>query len=167
MLRIIDSPRDISYNDLMYVYAQSIQKDACQYDRHASSNMAILEAEQDLYRYIKDLLNEKDTFLAMWCSGGRCEVILRCEPYRDGVLIAGLETAPESRGKGYAKQLLKETVAYLKTRSVGKLYSHIGKHNEPSKAVHRFCGFEKISDHSFYIDGTVDTNCHTYFCELV
>lgn len=164
MLRIIQSPRDISFSDLMYVYAQSIQEAATQFDGYNASGMAILEAEQDLYSYIKDFLNEKDTFLAVWCPAGRCEAILRCEPYRDGFLITGLETACESRGKGYAKHLLKETVIYCKSRLVRKLYSHVGKDNEASKAVHRFCGFVKISDHASYIDGTVDTLCHTYLC---
>ena len=77
----------------------------------------------------------------------------------DGLLVEGLETAPCSRHKGYAKMLLEETLPNLPERRV---YSHINRDNRYSIEVHLSCGFSRISDCSFYIDGSVDYHCDTY-----
>lgn len=165
MFKIIHSMGEVCYSDLTRIYQQSLTKDALSTYLHYSPERGFMEAEQDFYLYIKGFLTDKQCFLALWYPEGRPESVLRCEPYRDGFLIEGLETAPESRGNGYAKALLKSVVAYLKHQSCGKIYSHIHKKNTASIWVHELCGFQKSSDFAVYIDGSVDSLCSTYLID--
>ena len=41
------------------------------------------------------------------------------------------------------------------------VYSHVGKRNTASMALHMGCGFEKIQDCAVYIDGSVSQNAVT------
>ena len=83
---------------------------------------------------------------------------LRLEPYRDGFILTALETAPEHRGNGYAKELLAGVLEQVN----GKICSHIDNRNRASIAVHKACGFEKILDFATYLDGSVSTKAGTY-----
>lgn len=83
---------------------------------------------------------------------------LRLEPYKDGLLLEALETAPRHRRKGYGYQLLKAVLNAFPDR---KIYSHVSKRNVPSLAIHEKCGFRKISDAAAYIDGSVNERAVT------
>ena len=83
---------------------------------------------------------------------------LRLEPWRDGLLLTALETAPEYRGGGFAKELMTGVL----TTTEGKIYSHIDERNQASVAVHKACGFAKILDFARYLDGSVSTSAGTY-----
>ncbi len=97
---------------------------------------------------------------AVYClrKDGVYVCVLRLEPYRDGLLLTALETAPEHRRRGYAKQLLRGVLE----RIHGKVYSHIDDGNRASIAVHQACGFVKMLDHAVYLDGSVSTRAGTY-----
>ena len=97
----------------------------------------------------------------MWISGGRYIAALRVEPYRDGYLITGLETAPDARRKGYATKLLQGVIAHLKDEGKVPVYSHVDKGNHASMAVHKKCGFQILYDYGVYLDGSVFQTSYT------
>ena len=90
---------------------------------------------------------------------------LRIEPYCDGLLLTGLETAPEEREKGYATQLLSAVLEYLRVSSKSIVYSHVIKNNPASLAVHKKCGFVKHLDYAVYVDDSVSQNAYTLICK--
>jgi RimJ/RimL family protein N-acetyltransferase len=85
------------------------------------------------------------------------------EPYRDGLLLEALETAPECRRKGFAAELVRAAQGYA---AGTKIYSHVNKGNLASLRTHEKCGFHRIADHAVYADGSVMQN-HVTFCSRV
>lgn len=72
----------------------------------------------------------------VWVSGLRC---VECAP---GVwFLEALETAPQARGKGWAKQLITHTQQQLTQLGAHELFSLIDPENTPSIATHVACGF--------------------------
>ena len=165
MLKIISSSAQLHYGEIMQVYEQSIQNSGKENYPHLDENQQILEAEQDFYAFLKAFLSEEHSQCMVWVLDGKYASILRVEPYRDGALIEGLETAISSRRKGFAKELLSATIQYLLENGYRKIYSHIHKDNLPSVKTHLSCGFLLVSEHSAYIDGSVDHNSLTYLYE--
>ena len=162
MLEIISGPAMPDFGQLMYVYQQSIRQSGQENYSYLDENLQLMEAEQDFYAFLKAFLKEPNTLCAAWMVAGRYAAVLRSEPYRDGMLIAGLETAPEQRNCGYARQLLQSVVDYLHGCGFQKIYSHIHIANAPSVRVHLSCGFAKVSDSASFIDGSVNYESCTY-----
>ena len=164
MLRIVNKLHNLSFGKLMGVYAEGNRENARESYPQLPLEQGILEAEQDFYRYLQAVFfSTKGAFYALWEENGEYVSALRLEPYRDGLLVEAVETAPERRRKGYARKLLKSTLDYLKE---GKVYAHISKKNEASLALHKICGFVRISEQAVYIDGSVSDRCATYRIEL-
>lgn len=159
MLIICRSLSQLNYRELVGVYQESILKLGKLNYPDYSEDRQLLEAEQDFYLFLKEFFRSPGAAYFIWAPEGRYESALRVESYRDGLLVEGLETAPCSRHKGYAKMLLEKTLPNLPERRV---YSHINRDNRYSIEVHLSCGFSRISDCSFYIDGSVDYHCDTY-----
>jgi GNAT superfamily N-acetyltransferase len=117
----------------------------------------------DSYDFYVDFFGEKDAFCAVWVVDGKYCSALRIQKYLDGVLLTGLETAPDERQKGYGYSLVQEVICVLKKRGYDKLYSHVDKKNLPSQRLHRKCGFFVLRDSARLLDGTVtwkmDTLC--------
>ncbi len=162
MLQIITSHAQLDFGQLMQVYHQSLLKSGRENNPDFDENRQLLEAEQDFYLFLKSFLREKGSVCAVWISEGKYVSALRAEPYRDGVLIEGLETAPTCRRQGYAKLLLRGILEYLNERGAEKIYSHIQRDNIPSIRTHLSCGFVCICDYAAYIDGSVDHKSSTY-----
>ena len=106
----------------------------------------------------------RDAFAALGFNAhitakGGVLVDLGGEDSEDGLLLEALETHPQYRKRGYAKQLI---MAALKTAECDRVYVHISRRNAPSIATHRSCGFRKILDHSVYADGSVLRSSDTY-----
>ena len=97
----------------------------------------------------------------MWVVDGSYKSALRIEPYRDGLLLHALETAPEARGQGCAYALIGATMEYLQSLNFKTVYSHIDKRNKASLRLHEKCGFLPFSDSAVYLDGTVTQNSCT------
>jgi ribosomal protein S18 acetylase RimI-like enzyme len=95
-------------------------------------------------------------------QGGMYVCALRAEPYQDGFLISGLETHPEYRRKGYAKQLVSDLIVHLFGKGYTKIYSHIRKNNLPSISLHTSLGFEKTLGCAKMLDGSVLSDHSTY-----
>ena len=162
MFQIVTSPSQLNYEKIMQVYQQSIQQSGVENYPDMDECRQLLEAEQDFYLYLNTFLREKDTYCAVWIEEGRYVSALRIEPYRDGVLIAGLETDPKCRKMGFAKLLLSAAIQYLDDRNITKVYSHIHKHNIASIKTHISCGFVRVLDYAVFLDGSVDHQTHTY-----
>ena len=162
MLTIISNAEQLPYSQVMYVYEQSIreraQKDHC----NCCSKQQLLNAEQDLYAYLQDVLEQKLAVLAFWTDNNKFVSALRLEKYRDGLLLTALETAPRERGKGYASMLVSCVVDQF---SDSKIYSHIADNNLASISVHLKCGFQKISSSAVFLDGSQSTDASTYLYE--
>lgn len=162
MLHIITSQKELAFAEIKRIYCESILEQGSRDYMGFPENQRLLEAERDFYFYLKDFLKQKDSFLALWAPEKTAVAALRCEPYRDGFLIEGLETAPDSRNRGYASCLLGEVLGYLYSVNPAPVYSHILKHNLSSLRVHEKCGFKLLSDMAVYIDGSADFRCNTY-----
>ena len=157
MLYIANSLKELNFRSLMEVYIEGNMEKA-----EASEfgvNQGLLEAEQDFYQYLREsFFQVQGACYAIWLEAGEYVSAVRFEPYRDGVLLQALETAPEHRRKGYACKLTQQALAQLK---FSKVYSHVSKKNAASMAVHSRCGFEKILDFAAYIDGSVNRSAVT------
>ena len=166
MLLMAKSLKELRFRELMDVYADSVAREASQC-RDLPQGLAIQLAEQDMYQYLKDVFFRiSGAICAVWQEEGLYVSALRLEPYRDGLLLAALETAPAARKKGYASILVREVQDWLRQQGDLKLYSHVGKHNTASLKTHFACGFVKISDYAVYLDGSVDHRCCTMLYEI-
>ncbi len=159
MLLVCSSVSQLDFGQLMEIYRESNMQSGSERYRDYSDDRQLLEAEQDFYQFLAEFFKVKGAVYCIWSENGCYQSALRLEPYRDGLLLEGLETAPGSRNQGYAKKLLQETTDYLKT---GRVYSHIDKSNISSQRTHISCGFVEISDCAVYINGSVDSHASTY-----
>lgn len=160
MVRIVKSVRELNFSGLMAVYAQTNRETAEERWPEESEYRGLLLAESEFYDYLTQVFfRTPGARYAVWEEGGRYVSALRLEPYRDGLLLAALETAPEFRCRGYAEQLIR---AVLETVSETAVYAHVDKANTPSRRTHEACGFEKILDYGVYADGSVFRSSVTY-----
>lgn len=165
MLRIFTAARDLRFGELMEVYADSNLEKAEDWP-NLPKGFALQLAEQDFRQYLLDVFfKTPGAVLAVWEHQGKYVCALRLEPYRDGLLLEGLETAPDRRKMGYAVALVRAMQAHLAEQDSVKLYSHVAKKNLPSRKTHEKCGFREISDSAVYINGSVDYRCCTYLYE--
>ena len=162
MFLVITSLRQLDFRKLMDVYEESNALEGKRRYPQYPANIQLIETEQDFYRFLKDFFRTDGSQYFLWTSDGNYKAALKVEPYRDGLLIEGLETAPDSRRRGVATILLAETIRYLNTQSNMKLYSHIHKENYPSIRTHERCGFVKEFDYASFVDGSVDHHYITY-----
>lgn len=145
MLKLVSSMSELNITQYLSVY------------RGSNRNF---RAEEQMLSYLREsFFSVRGAVCAMWVVDGQYKSALRFEPYKDGLLLTALETAPEERRKGYAKSLLQ---AILNQYSV-PVYSHIAKNNKPSLNLHLACGFEIDTDSAVLLDGTVTHN----YCTMV
>jgi len=163
MLIIAKKLHELSFSALMEVYIEGNQEKAADEWSHLPPQFALQQAEQDFYLYLKDdFFKTADACYAVWQEQGRYMSALRLEPYRDGLLMEALETAPDYRRQGYGKKLVEAILSYYSGR---KVYSHVDRKNLPSLLTHQSCGFQKILDHAVYIDGSVNHRAYTMLHE--
>lgn len=163
MLKIVDKFRDLDMQALMNIYIQSCEENGRRDHRRLSACEQVLRAQEDMYEYLRcSFFDTPGAFCALWAPQGKYVSALRVEPYRDGVVLAALETAPEVRGRGCAKALVAHVLQYLSGTGIKKVYSHIDRSNAASLAVHESCGFQKILDHAVYLDGSVSQRAFTF-----
>lgn len=155
MLNIIKNRREIPFGDLLTVYEETLTRNGQEYYPDQSASRQRFLAEHDFYTYLTDcFFKTPGAFYALWRPGGRCTAALRMEPYQDGFLVEGLETAPDCRKKGYASQLVLHVLESL-PEGKRKIYSHVARDNAYSLAVHEKCGFQKILEYARCIDGSI------------
>ena len=162
MLILLHAMAELRFSELMAVYFESNQWNG----RDKYSNLTEFEqlhmAEQDFYNYLNSVFFcQSNSFYAVWVEQGQYCSTLRIEPYQDGYLLCALETKPSERKCGYAGKLIHNVQKYMSEQGNGIIYSHVGKKNTASLAVHKACGFEVIKDYSVYSDGSVLRNSYT------
>ena len=147
MLQIARSMGELNFSQLMAVYEEG----------NRESDKGLLQAEQDFYQYLRhDFFAVPGAYYALWQEGGEYVSALRFEPYKDGILLEALETAPTKRRMGYGEKLMRAVLPMEK-----KIYSHVSKRNIASLNIHEKCGFQRISEQATYIDGSVNNKCCT------
>lgn len=152
VLLVARSLRELQFSELMEVYIEgNLEK--------AEDGLSLPEAEQAFWQYLKeDFFSAAGAAYYVWVVSGRYVSALRLEPYKDGLLLEALETAPEERRKGYAAALIRAALEAEHTRPI---YSHIDKRNAASLAVHERCGFHRVAEFAAYIDGSVNDRACT------
>ena len=146
MLQIHNNMKALDLESLINVYGLSAQE------------------EQSFVNYLQEVFfRTKGAVYCIWVLNGCYVSALRLEPYADGMVLAGLKTAKDAWGKGYATALIRSAMEWLGT---GKVYSHIHHYNKASIAVHQRCGFRKISDTARLLDGSVSSEIGTYLLEM-
>ena len=162
MLILAHSLRELRFTDLMEVYADSNREKATDWP-NLPPMFALQLAEQDHREYLQDVFFRTDgAVLAVWEENGAYICALRLEPYKDGLLLNALETAPIHRKKGYAARLIR---AVQENMGNVKIYSHVNKRNVPSLKTHESCGFRVISDCAVFLSGSVDYRSCTLLYE--
>ena len=152
MKQIIERIGDLPYGAIMEIYEQSNRAAALESAPDRDENVALIQAEQALYAYLDEVFFAREgAFVALWAAEGGYRCALRMEPYGDGYLLNGLETAPQHRGKGYAKALVQAVVDQMAV----PVYSHVDRFNAASLRVHEACGFQVVQQEAVYLDGEV------------
>lgn len=162
MLVIPNTARELDYAQLSAIYEESISRSGKQRYPYLPENMQMIQAQQDFYSSMEQFFSGEPSQYAIWSLQGHYTAALRIERYQDGYLIAGLETLPCARSKGYATSLLCNVLKYLAKDDTVKIYSHVEKNNYASLNVHERCGFSCIMDHAVFLDGSVSYRTLTY-----
>ena len=165
MLKIFHHLGELNFRQLMDVYREDNVDNGKYSYPDLPPDRQLEEAEQSFYQYLaQDFFRQKDAFCAVWEVQGRYVSALRLEPYRDGMLLEALSTAPEYRRRGFAAALIR---AVLKGLPPGRIYSHVGKGNTASLRTHGACGFQRIRENAVYVDGSVNDLCCTLMYENI
>lgn len=161
MLIIANSMKELDFRQLCYVYAQSnSERGVRDYSKHSVGEQIIF-AEQDFYQDLQCFLLEEKAFYAIWAPEGHYVSALRMEPYLEGFLLEGLETAPSARRNGYARALINAVLSYMSKQGDKTVYSHVKKENRASLAAHLTCGFTIWLKYANYVDGSISQNSYT------
>ena len=157
MLRIAKKLNQLSFAALMEVYLDANREHGAALAPGEPEARQIQVSEERFYSYLHDdFFAHPGAFYCVWEENGKYVSALRLEPYRDGLLLEALETAPDQRGKGYAVRLIQAVQKYLSEQGTVRIYSHVDKKNEASLRTHRRCGFEAFLDYAAFIDGSVN-----------
>lgn len=159
MLKFAKSLRELSFGSLMKVYAEGcLERGQALYPEETEARQIAL-GEEEFYNYLSQVFfRTPGAVYAMWQVDGNYVSALRLEPFRDGLLLEALETAPDQRRNGYAKALIR---AVLEQTGDVKIYSHVSKRNTASLKTHEACGFHRLLDYAVGIDGSVNQSSFT------
>lgn len=166
MLRIIKTFSKLETKQVLEVYSDSILQAAENSAADLPYGLRLVNAEQEFLAYLRDFFQCPEAILGVWEVDGIYKAALRVEPYRDGRLITGLETALTDRRCGYGTRLVKAILHYLGENEKIRVYSHVDKRNIASLSLHFACGFRKVADHAVYLDGSVFTSSCTLCYEF-
>lgn len=160
MLIIAEKLHTLSFSSLMEIYEEGNREKAREQWPDLPPEFALQMAEQEFYQYLREsFFTTKGAVYAVWRVNGKYVSALRLEPYRDGLLLAALETAPAERRHGYGEALIRAVLEYV---GASKVYSHVHKQNEASLKLHEKCGFQQILEFAVYLDGSVHRKCRTF-----
>ena len=159
MLLVVSKLRDLSFSQLMDVYEEGNRENGEEFWPGMEDGERLLRAEQEFYQYLRQVFFPVEhARYCIWMEKGRYVSALRLEPYRDGLLLEALETAPGERRKGYAAKLIR---AVQEQYPRERIYSHVNKGNTASLRTHEICGFVRIADNAVYADGSVTSRSYT------
>ena len=163
MLKIFRVSHQLDLGKLAAVYKESISLSGQENYRYLSPYEQLYEAEKDFYDYLQHrFFTVPEAACCVWEVLDEYVAAVRLEPYNGGSLLAGLETAPIHRRKGYGKMLVKAVIQQLIPNDGTVLYAHINKKNIPSLRLHKSCGFTEALDYAVFLDGSVSYHYATY-----
>ena len=166
MLLIVQKLHQLSFGALMEIYRDANREHGAELAPEESPERQIALSEQEFYAYLRDdFFTRENCTYYIWQKDGRYVSALRLEPFRDGLLLEALETAPDQRSRGYATQLIGSVLQLLAQQGGVRLYSHVNKRNRASLRVHRACGFAVRLDYAAFIDGSVNRQAYTLCLE--
>lgn len=114
MLTVIRSMRELRFGELMRVYSEGNRITGTERWPFEPESRAVALAEQDFYNYLSQcFFHTRGAVYCVWQEGGCYVSALRLEPWRDGLLLEALETAPERRNQGHACALVQAVQTYL------------------------------------------------------
>ena len=146
--------QELSFGALMKIYVEDCLERGRWLSPEETGDRQIAVGEQEFYQYLNEVFfRTPDAVYAVWEEKGCYVSALRLEPFRDGLLLEALATAPDQRGKGYARKLIQ---AVLDQTGPTRIYSHVDKRNSASLKTHAACGFSVILDYAVGIDGSVN-----------
>jgi GNAT superfamily N-acetyltransferase len=158
VLYLADKLHKLNFSQLMEVYAEGNEENGEEMWPELPREQRLLRAEQAFYQYlVEGFFPVPGAVYALWVENGIYISALRLEPYEDGLLLEALETAPQYRRRGCGEKLIRAVQEAFPQR----IYSHVGKKNVPSLAIHKKCGFCQVLDYAKYIDGSVARNAVT------
>lgn len=159
MLLVFENLKEISFSQLMMVYEEGNRENGEEFWPDMEDGQRILRAEQAFYQYLREIFfPTENARYYVWEEQGNYVSALRLEPYRDGMLLEALETAPSMRKMGCAVKLIRAVQEQLPH---GKIYSHVSKRNLASLKTHAKCGFRRIAEYAVEIDGSVSNRSCT------
>ena len=162
MLRVVTKMGQLPFEALKQIYLQSHTKAAN--EDYPNRPDGLLQAEMDFYDYLRNtFFHVEGAYYCLWEEDGTPVCALRLEPYREGLLLTGLEAHPQHRGKGYATALMASALEKVNC----PVYSHIERRNAASIRVHEKCGFEKVTNFAVLLDGSVSPKADTYLRKFV
>lgn len=163
MLIVAKSLRELSFRELMAVYEEGNLEKAAEFWSDLPEGQGALQAEGEFLQYLREVFfTVHGAEYYIWEEDGKYVSALRLEPYRDGLLLEALETAPNARRRGFGELLIR---AALGRRGHTKIYSHVAKWNEPSLRIHEKCGFKRILEYAVYVDGSFNHRSCTFLHE--
>lgn len=163
MLILAKKLREVSFGALMEVYREDNAENGAERWPGEPPARQLALAEEGFYGYLREVFfRTEGAVYAVWEADGRYVSALRLEPYRDGMLLEALATAPDARRRGYAASLIR---AVCETVGNAKIYSHVSRRNLPSQRTHLACGFRKILPYAVCADGSVLPRMDTFLWE--
>lgn len=163
ILKVARAFRELDFEKLMEVYREANEESGRALAPYDSYEEQLRQAEADFYDYLREaFFDVRDAVYYIYEANGRYVSALRLEPYKDGLLLEGLETASNLRRKGYGHRLVQDVVDYIASNGGGILYSHIAKKNIASRKLHEKACFIHTMDYAEYIDGSVNRRADTY-----
>ena len=156
---IVDSVHKLECLKLFELCSDEIQQIRNCYFAHMDLHEGTLRAETDFYHYLKSLFFAVGGLYMIYPKDDLYICSARIEPYKDGLLLNAVVTAPEFRRQGYAFELLKDSLDKFQGKIV---YSHIYRNNIASIKLHEKLGFVFHSDHARMLDGSVRNDHITY-----
>lgn len=161
MLKLVHTIGEFPFSQVMEVYTESNLRNAAEQWPEETAGVALHRAEMEFYQYLRyDFFTMGGSVYALWLEKEKVVSAVRFEKWKDGILMEGLETHPDYRGRGFACRLLDETLQMFSER----IYSHVARDNGPSLHVHKKCGFHKGAD-SAMVNGNFDSNYITLIKE--
>lgn len=158
MLLLATKMQELNFSQLMAVYEEGNRENGELLFSRFSEEEQLFLVEQSVYQFLNQyFFTLNGAVCAVWIENGTYVSALRLEPYKDGLLLTSLETAPAQRRKGYAEKLIRAVLEQFPQ----KIYSHVSKKNVASLAAHEKCGFHQVLDYAKYIDGSVDRKAVT------
>ena len=163
MLCVIRTMGSLPFTGLMQVYERSNREQGAREWPWEPENRQLALAEEAFYTYLSTcFFQTPEAACYLWLEQDQPVSALRCEPYRDGMILTALETDPKEEGKGYATRLLSHTLKALQEKGIQRVYVHIHRSNIASQRVHQHCGFVKTSQGGRLLDGSYSPELDTY-----